>query len=441
VADLGHLVLGSPLSRRSLVAAPLLRALAAAALAGALVAGVVVVGLTGRGHTVKAATVADLIAGLALTGILATASAFAVSIDRRCERALRQLTGPVLVAVAALAGAGVLAGHTGRQIDLWSGPWGWALQAGAGSPTTSYLGATAALAALVALVSALVWHRRGTGEGERYLRRSEGHARLQASLMALNARTARRDLAEVAGRPRRRRAVHLQWLRVRLTRRPLRAGSAPATAAVIWRDVVAAVERPASLVEALAAAAAGTALALLDSGRILGVAAGGVLLYLAATRLLEPLRIEHDAPGRSRVFLAARPGRAYIAHTVVAAAIVLAVTAVTSAALALAGALDGHGAAAATDVVLAGPAIVGCAAMSARRGGQLSQGMLMTAMSADPSGGGILLLGWLVLWPAAAAALVVLPLGGAGAAHRASLAWAVVALVVAVILARRVARD
>ena len=441
VADLGHLVLGSPLSRRSLVAAPLLRALAAAALAGALVAGVVVVGLTGRGHTVKAATVADLIAGLALTGILATASAFAVSIDRRCERALRRLTGPVLVAVAALAGAGVLAGHTGRQIDLWSGPWGWALQAGAGSPTTSYLGATAALAALVALVSALVWHRRGTGEGERYLRRSEGHARLQASLMALNARTARRDLAEVAGRPRRRRAVHLQWLRVRLTRGPLRAGSAPATAAVIWRDVVAAVERPASLVEALAAGAAGTALALLDSGRILGVAAGGVLLYLAATRLLEPLRIEHDAPGRSRVFLAARPGRAYIAHTVVAAAIVLAVTAVTSAALALGGGLDGHGAAAATDVVLAGPAIVGCAAMSARRGGQLSQGMLMTAMSADPSGGGIMLLGWLVLWPAAAAALVVLPLGGAGAAHRASLAWAVVALVVAAILARRVARD
>jgi hypothetical protein len=86
VADLGHLVLGSPLSRRALVAPPLARALAAAA-----------------------------------------------------------LTGPALIAAAALALAGALAGRTGRQIDEWSGPWGWALQAGGGASTARFVGATAGI--------------------------------------------------------------------------------------------------------------------------------------------------------------------------------------------------------------------------------------------------------------------------------------------------------
>jgi hypothetical protein len=444
VADVGHLVLGSPLARRALVTSPLVRALVAAALTGAVVAGVVVVGLSGRGHTVGPARVVDLVAGVALIGILAAVAAFAVSSDRRCERALRRLTGPALIAAAALALAGALAGRTGRQIDMWSGPWGWALQAGAAASTASYVGAIAGLAAVVALAIALVWRRRGSGEAERYLRRAQGHARLQASLMDLNARTARRDLAEVSGRPRRWRARDLRWLRDRLARAPapsVSPAAGGAVAAVIWRDTLVAVEGPAVLVQALAAGVAGTAVALLDAGRVLAVAAGGVLLYLAAARLLEPLRIENDAPGRSRVFLAARPGRAYIAHTILPAVLVLAVVAVTAAALALGGALARHGAAAALDLILAAPAIVGCAAMSARRGGRLPQSMLVTAMSTDPSGGGAVLLGWLLIWPAAAVALVALPLGGAGSAHGASQAWAVVGVVAAAVLARVLARD
>jgi hypothetical protein len=62
-------------------------------------------------------------------------------------------------------------------------------------------------------------------------------------------------------------------------------------------------------------------------------------------------------------------------------------------------------------------------------------------MSTDPSGGGAVLLGWLLMWPAAAAALVALPLGGAGSAHAASPAWAVAEVVAAVVLARVLARD
>jgi hypothetical protein len=441
VADMAHLVLGSPLPRRALVAAPLGRALVAAAGAGAAAAGVVAVGLSGRGHTVVAARVVDLVAGVALVGILAAVAAFAVSIDRRCERALRLLTGPVLIAAAALALAGALAGRTGREIDVWSGPWGWALQAGAGSSTAWCVAAGAGLVAVVAVTTTLVWRRRGSGEAERYLSRSQGHARLQASLMDLNARTARRDLAAVARRPRRGRARELRWLRHRLAR--TRLGSAPAggaVAAVLWRDALTAVERPAVLVLVLVAGVAGTAVALLDAGRVLAVAAGGVLLYLAASRLLEPLRIENDAPGRSRVFLAARPGVAYVAHVILPAVLVVAVTASAIVGLALGGALPGHAGAAAIDLLLAGPAIVGCAAMSARRGGRVPQEVLMTAMATDPSGGGAVLLGWLLIWPAAAAALVALPLGGASA-HGASSAWAVAEVVAAAALFRAVARD
>jgi hypothetical protein len=292
----------------------------------------------------------------------------------------------------------------------------------------------------VVVAIALVWRRRGSGEAERYLRRSQGHARLQASLMDLNARTARRDLAEVAGRSRRRHAGQLRSLRHRFAR--LRAGSGSArgaVAAVLWRNALVAVEGPMVLLQAVVVGMAGTALALLDAGRVLGVAAGGVVLYVAATRLLEPLRIENDAPGRSRVFLAARPGLAYLAHAIGPALLLPAVAAVTSVGLALGGALSGHSAAAAVDLVLAAPGVVGCAAMSARRGGRLPQEVLMAAISSDPSGGGIVLLGWLLIWPAAAAALVVLPLGGS--AHSVSAAWAVAEVAAAVVLARVLARD
>jgi hypothetical protein len=268
LADLGHLVAGSPLPRRALVASPLARALAGAAVGGALAAGVVVVGLTGRGHTVGAARAADLVAGAALLGILAATGAFAVASDRRWERALRVMTAPALLMAAGLALAGALAGVTGRQIDVWSGPWGWALEAGSGVSTGGYVAGSAALAVLVAVAIALVWRCRGDGETERYARRSQGHARLQASLMDLNARTARRDLAEVAGWPRRGRALELRRLRGRLARpRSERASARGVLGAVLWRDVLAAGQQPALIAQVLVAAVAGTAVALLDAGR------------------------------------------------------------------------------------------------------------------------------------------------------------------------------
>jgi hypothetical protein len=57
-------------------------------------------------------------------------------------------------------------------------------------------------------------------------------------------------------------------------------------------------------------------------------------------------------------------------------------------------------------LVLAVPAVVCCAGISARRGGRLLREVLIAAVTTDPSGGGILLACWLVLWPAAAGGLV-----------------------------------
>jgi hypothetical protein len=47
--------------------------------------------------------------------------------------------------------------------------------------------------------------------------------------------------------------------------------------------------------------------------------------------------------------------------------------------------------------------------MSARRGGRLPQEVLVSAVTTDPSGGGLVLLGWLLFWPAVATAIVYVP--------------------------------
>jgi hypothetical protein len=129
-ADLAHLF-GAPVSRAALVARPLRRAFVLGACAGVLVAGVLVVGLTGDGRSVAVARVVGLVAGLGLSGVLCVASAFLVSIDSRAERALRVATWPVVAVAGALVVCAFAGGDAGRTVALWSGPWGWAIQAGA----------------------------------------------------------------------------------------------------------------------------------------------------------------------------------------------------------------------------------------------------------------------------------------------------------------------
>jgi hypothetical protein len=94
---------------------------------------------------------------------------------------------------------------------------------------------------------------------------------------------------------------------------------------------------------------------------------------------------------------------------VLPALVVFCSVAVCAVVLALAGVLAADELPAALALVSGAPAVVGCAGMSARRGGRLPQGVLAAAVTTDPSGGGLVLLGWLLLWPAAASAIVYVP--------------------------------
>jgi hypothetical protein len=177
----------------------------------------------------------------------------------------------------------------------------------------------------------------------------------------------------------------------------------------VWRDAVIAVRLPGRLVRSGLLAAGGAALVLLDVAHPAGVVAGAIVIYAAAAWLLEPMRIELDAPSRASVFLGVRTGRALLAHTILPSVVVSAAVAVCAAVLALTGRLAGNDLAPALAVVITAPAVTCCAGMSARRGGRLPHEVLFAAVTSDPSGGGIVLLGWLALWPAVAAAIVYVP--------------------------------
>ena len=452
MADVAHL-LGAPLPRAPLVARPLRRAFAFGFSGGVLIAVVLLVGLTGDHRHVAVARMVGVAGGLGLSGVIAVALAWMVSSSARFESVLRRLSWPVVALAGGLAIVAGVGGSVGRTVALWSGPWGWAVQAGAGvSSGVEWVVALAGLAAFAAVAVAFAWRRRGLGESERFARRAEGRTQLQASLMSFDARTSRRALASVALRAgvsgrggglrrlrRRLSSVDVRWLGGR------RAGEL----AVVWRDALVLTELPQRVVQSAALAAGGAAFVLVDVGRSAGVIVGAVLIYAGAARLLEPMRIELDAPSRGSVFLGIRTGRALMAHMLVPSVVVCFCVAVCAVGLALADVVAGGGVlargepAAALALVCVSPAVVCCAGMSARRRGQLPQELLATAIVSDPSGGGLVLLGWLLLWPAVAAAVVFVPikavaLGVRPGAVAAVVAVAVAAMVVAVaMLAQR----
>jgi hypothetical protein len=425
------ILLAAPLARAEVVARPLRRALLIGAGVGVLVAGVVLVGLTGRGREVPAARAFGLVAGIALAGVICVALAWLVSISARAERWLRRVRWPAVAVAGGLVLWAVLGGRTGRTVALWSGPWGWAVSAGARGSEAAWVARLACTAVAAGAVVVMAWLRRGFGETERFERRAEGRAHLQASLMDFNVRTGRRDLVGVSvsgpgsgsgpgpgpgGAGRRSSgfgrlvAWLVAWLRGRLASVGVRLdGRGVPTLAVVWRDLATAARSPARVLQSVALAAGGAALVLLDLARPVAVVFGAVLIYVAGAWLIEPMRIELDVPSRPAVFLGVRPGRALLAHAALPSVVAFGSVAVCAIVLALTGVLAGSELPAALGVVCGAPAVVGCAGMSARRGGRLPQEVLAAAVTTDPSGGGLVLLGWLLFWPAVASAIVYVP--------------------------------
>ena len=182
MADVAFL-LGAPLPRRGLAARRLVLALAGGAAAGAAVAGVAILGLAGEGRGIAEDRAAGLVVGLAELGVLAVAGAWAVERSARWDRAAWRARWPAALAaagVAAVSGAGLL----GRTVALWSGPWGWAVQPGAGAGG-AWPVALLLLTLVTAVAAGVAVRGCGACSAERHLRRAEGRASAVASLASL----------------------------------------------------------------------------------------------------------------------------------------------------------------------------------------------------------------------------------------------------------------
>jgi hypothetical protein len=419
VADVAYL-LGAPLPRRGLAARRLMLALTGGAAAGAIAACVVIVGLAGQGRGIALDDAAGLTVGLAELGLFAVAGAWAVEGSARWERAARRATWPGILAAAALAAASD-AGEIGREIALWSGPWGWAVQPAAGAGDVQSLAALLILTLVTAVAAAAAVRGCGDCPTERHLRRAEARASAVVALASYDARRARRALETVGARGGR------HDTRLRRPRTP--------RLAIPWRDAVSALRTPGRVVEGAVLAGAGTILGLLEADRPVAVTVAALLAYLGASRMVWPLRSELDVPARARVMLVPRLGRVLLGHAVVPVVVTTSAATLGVAGCAVAGALPAHGAAAALLAVAVAPLLCCCAGMSARREGRMPPSVLVTAVAADPSGGASFLSAWLAFWPAMAATLGAVPIilvaNGAAAA---AAGWTVIATGVLVYL-------
>ena len=187
-------------------------------------------------------------------------------------------------------------------------------------------------------------------------------------------------------------------------RPPRRAGLA-----ILWRDAASALRAPGRTLTgaAVAAASAGLAVAAAHHAATALLAALGI--YLAASTLLEPLRLEVDQPNASQVLLTRPFGRVLLGHIAFPLAVVVPAAAVAGTVVAATGAIGARAGALAIIAVAVSPAIVACAALSSRRGGRLPMSVLTFGAASDPSGGGAAVVLWLLAWPVGAALIGGLP--------------------------------
>ena len=374
VADVAFL-LGAPLPRRGLAARRLALALAGGAAAGAAVAGVVIVGLAGEGRGIAARPRRGPRRRPRGARACSAWRAPGRSSARRAGSARRGgRAWPAALAAAELAAVSG-AGPVGRAIALWSGPWGWAVQPGAGAGVRVARGARPAHARRPPSRRSPPCAAAATARPSATCAAPRRRASAVASLASFDARTARRALETVGG-PRRRRAGSraLRRVRARAPRRPVarRRGGAARAGRGSWRRRL--------------SRAAGPCSPCSTADRPVALAVAPFAVYLGAVaHALAAARRARRAGPRARVLLRPRLGRVLLAHALVPVVVTTAAAALARAGCALAGSA-GRPPPRSLAVAVA-PVLTLCAAMSARRGGRLPPSVLATAIAADPSGG------------------------------------------------------
>ncbi|MFE5868850.1 hypothetical protein ACFQ6V_09370 [Streptomyces roseifaciens] len=225
--------------------------------------------------------------------LLAVAVGMAVEHRAGLARLVRRFTPLAVLVLMLLAGqvAGAAYGHRSavlEQVELWSGPWGWAAQ-----PVVSVTGghapawpAAAALLVLLAAAGLVQGHRDAARVPTTQLRRRAATAQTVSSVMySVELRAAKLALMDATGTGGAR--------RVRLPRPRSK------YLVVVWRDLLSLLRAPARPAKALmwtVCASATAALGLQFGGpeRVIGLVAALLLGYVGVGALAEPARLETD---------------------------------------------------------------------------------------------------------------------------------------------------
>lgn len=412
-----------PLPRRDLLWRRLGAALLGAAGLGALLGAALTLLLAAFSRAAPLHLLAGSLAGTATLAVLATALGVLVERSRRLARAVVSASPAVAVAaLACLAGCGAaLFGDAPpgslRVLLLWSGPWGWAAQpmaaaARAGAPAwpvgLGVLGAAtaAAVAAAFGLVGSIPTRELRMRAG------ALGGAR--SGLFLHDLRAVHR--AAAAARP---------SLRRRTTSLPLRGRR---LGLVVWRDAVGLVRAPVQVASAaffVALAVVAVTAGPLGSGPSGLVVLAVLLAYGAASRLVEPVRLEADEPTLASRLLMSRRTLA-LAH-LVAPSVVLFL--LGSVAAGIAASLPGFSASGLAALVglsaVAWPLVVLGALIAAHKGPT----PYASALTVGQDFGVLVLVAWAVAGPLFAL-LALAPSIGSVLAHRATLAGALAAQLV-----------
>jgi hypothetical protein len=267
------------------------------------------------------------------------------------------------VGLAVVVGLAPRWGAAAQAAALWCGPWGWPLLPTGGLSLGRDLGGLLLIVALAALAWWSLARTAGKCSLESFRIRARTRSEVVAGLYAFDVRP-----VVTAGRQRWT-AGWQRRLRLPVPRRKL--------LAVPWHSLVALLRSPLRLSWGVLLGGAGMTFLVIAPGRVGFIWLGAVALYLAATGLLEPLRMEVDASAASQILLPWSRGITWWRHCLVPAAVLIA-SGILGLAVAFAGGWA-SGTAFATGLILVVPSslvAVLAAALSARRGGRVSTDVL-----------------------------------------------------------------
>lgn len=333
------------------------------------------------------------LAGFA-TGVGLVAAGWQVQRLPRVSLLVLRLTIPAL-ALAAVLALGERSGGAARLAVLWSGPWGWSILSA--DPGTLPFGVTGLALLFVAAGGGWIGLRRTAGrcslEGLRA--RARTRSRVVAGFYSLDAR-----------------AVVLAPRQSRASQRLARFRLAPpryALLAIPWRGSLALLRSPLRLAWGCALGGGAMLLIVAAPSRTGTVWGGTLALYLAASSLLEPVRIEADGPSVSQILLPWPFGKVLWLHCLLPAGLLVILGGIAIAGGWAAGLVDA-GVVPAFCVFLVPMTfvVVLAAALSARRGGRMPTNILLLT-AGDPTGVAILgVLAWAVGWALLSIVLVAL---------------------------------